>query len=82
MSDRAGGDTGGNEPRPPDSRSDNPVPSDVNADRCLNCGQLRRDHRFTRNGAVCVGGRRFRLDTEDIQRRIFAADDRQEADRG
>lgn len=33
--------------------------SDPNDDVCQNCGQPRRNHRFTRGGAVCTGGRRF-----------------------
>lgn len=38
-----------------------------NADRCLNCGRPRSDHRFTRGGAVCLNGRRFKADEKAIR---------------
>lgn len=41
-----------------------------NEDRCMNCGQKRADHRFTRAGAKCLSGRSFKPDMEALRRAL------------
>jgi hypothetical protein len=45
---------------------------DPNNDPCVNCGRPRREHKMTRGGAVCLNGRRFKLDRERMREALAA----------
>lgn len=53
---------------------------DPGSEPCARCGQPRAEHRQTRSGSICLGGRRFKptVTREDIAAYLAEAPDREE----